>query len=158
MSHTTARSRHSLTQRCPRLPREPQTICPGYRNINRCDLTLGNDSELPVDRAHRTPGGRPKPGVPPRMLIMRMLLYEDKEEARKAGTVEYNGNRNSLYPDYGVGIQQRLRSFMEVKRKLRDKGLAYALLPLVRLRIDVLGKRYFFDNVEDVMQFIENKG
>ncbi|KAJ1216919.1 hypothetical protein NDU88_004517 [Pleurodeles waltl] len=114
---------------------------------------LGNDGKLPVDRAHRTLGGRLKPGSPPRLLIMWMLWYKDKmniqKEARKTRTVEYNGNRISFYPDYGVATQRRRRSIMAVKHKLRDKGLDYALLPPARLRIDVQGTRRFLKTMDN---------
>ncbi|KAJ1180928.1 hypothetical protein NDU88_006139 [Pleurodeles waltl] len=87
---------------------------------------LGNAVEMAVDRGHRTPGGKPKPGALLRMAIMRIPQYKDKmnilAEAQK-NTVEYKGKINSFYSDYGVATQRRRTSFMEVKCKPRDKGL-----------------------------------
>ncbi|KAJ1214184.1 hypothetical protein NDU88_001810 [Pleurodeles waltl] len=97
---------------------------------------LGNEGVLLVGRAHRTPGGKSKPGAPPRMLIMQMLRYKDKmnivAEARQKGNVEYKRTP-----------------------KLRDKGLNLALLPPVCLCIDFQGKRHFFYTEADDMQFVE---
>ncbi|KAJ1195396.1 hypothetical protein NDU88_004676 [Pleurodeles waltl] len=55
---------------------------------------------LQVDRAHRSPGGKPKPGVQPRMLIAGMQRYKDKTNVLAAAhakrNVEFFGNRISF--------------------------------------------------------------
>ncbi|KAJ1081314.1 hypothetical protein NDU88_001496 [Pleurodeles waltl] len=70
--------------------------------------------------------------------------------------MEYNGNRIYFYPDYGTVTQEKGRSFVELRKKLRERGLAYALLPPAHLRVDLRGKRHFIDQTEEGMQFIEN--
>ncbi|KAJ1197410.1 hypothetical protein NDU88_001270 [Pleurodeles waltl] len=93
------------------------------------------------------------------MLIARLLRYKDKLRILNAvhiQDVEYNGTRISFYPDCGTATQKKWRSYVEVKKKLRERGLAYALLPPGQLRVDVRGKRHLFDQLEEAMQFIEN--
>ncbi|KAJ1126661.1 hypothetical protein NDU88_005068 [Pleurodeles waltl] len=58
--------------------------------------------------------------------------------------------------DYGTATQKKWRFFMEVKKKLQERGLVHVLLPPAQLHVDVLGKRHFFDNPEEAMQFIKN--
>ncbi|KAJ1188861.1 hypothetical protein NDU88_005618 [Pleurodeles waltl] len=38
---------------------------------------------LIVERAHRVPGGPPRPGAPPRPLIARLLNYRDRDQVLK---------------------------------------------------------------------------
>ncbi|KAJ1109599.1 hypothetical protein NDU88_006959 [Pleurodeles waltl] len=126
------------------------TVFPGLRG----------EEGIQVDRAHRTPGGKPKPGAPPCMFIARLLQYKDKlnvlTAAHAQGDVEYNGNRIFFYPDYGTATEKKHRSFMEAKKKLQEHRLVYALLPPARLQGDVRGKRHFFDEPEEAIQFTEN--
>ncbi|KAJ1154014.1 hypothetical protein NDU88_006771 [Pleurodeles waltl] len=74
--------------------------------------------------------------------------------AHQQGDVEYNANRISFYPDYGVTTQKMRRLFVKMKRKLRNCGKAYALLPLARLQLDLQGKRHYFKLAEKAMQFL----
>ncbi|KAJ1136510.1 hypothetical protein NDU88_002925 [Pleurodeles waltl] len=101
---------------------------------------FGGAEGVQVERTHRNPGRRLQPGAPERINMARMLRYKDKLNiltvARQHGNVEYNGNKTSFYPDYGIATQKEWKMFMDVKKRLRDRGLSYVLLPPVRLRVD----------------------
>ncbi|KAJ1117107.1 hypothetical protein NDU88_005307 [Pleurodeles waltl] len=102
-------------------------------------LGLGGEEGLHVDRAHRTPGGKPKQGALLWMLIDRQLRKKDKlrilTAAHVQGNAAYNGNSISFY--YGTATQKKWICFVEVEKKLQERGLAYSLLLLAWLRVDL---------------------
>ncbi|KAJ1187306.1 hypothetical protein NDU88_004083 [Pleurodeles waltl] len=60
--------------------------------------------------------------------------------ARKGG-VKWKQDR--FFPDYRTPMQKNRRSCVEIKKKLRRCCIAYALLPLARLRVGAHGKKLF---------------
>ena len=50
-----------------------------------------------------------------------------------------------IFPDYSRAVQQRQRSFKEVKQKLRAMNLQYMLLFPARLKVIYQSKTLFFD-------------
>ncbi|KAJ1177487.1 hypothetical protein NDU88_002742 [Pleurodeles waltl] len=110
-------------------------------------MRIGTEVEMTVNRAHRTPGGRPKSRAPSTMMIAGMLPYKDKISilvaACQQGEIELHWSRISFYPDYSVEMQKRTRTLVEVKWKQWDNGWAYALLTPAQLRVDHQGKNIF---------------
>jgi hypothetical protein len=70
---------------------------------------------IELQRAHRALAARPKPGQPPRVIMMQFLRYQDKERAlaraRQLGTLRHENNIIRLYPDYSFDLQQKRRRF-----------------------------------------------
>lgn len=54
-------------------------------------------------------------------------------KVREMGNIMYNGNRISMCPDFSPELQKRRAKFGEVKRKLQQLKVKYALLYLARL-------------------------
>lgn len=112
-----------------------------------------------VERAHRIPTGRPKPGANPRPLILKILNYRDRDillqKARDKGTILFENQRVSLYPDYTVAVQKQRFSFQLIKQKLRAAHLKYALLFPARLKIFYDKKTYFFTCPSEAEEWLE---
>ena len=72
--------------------------------------------------------------------------------------MEYNGNWISINSDYGFGTQKKRKLFEEVKHKLSQWNVFYALLPPAHFRSDARGKRHFFDIPEEAIIYVETLG
>lgn len=101
-----------------------------------------------VERAHRVPPTPPIPGNPPRPFLLKLLNYRDRDRilaaAREKQDLRFNNAKIMLFPDYSPEVQQRRRSFTEVRRRLRDKGLKLSLLYPSKLRVVDGDRAHFF--------------
>ena len=113
-----------------------------------------------LQHAHRTLALRPKPGQPPRAIIMQFLRYQDKERAltvvRQRGTLRHENNIIRLYPDYSFELQQKRRRFDEAKKILREKRVEYRLVYPARLLLKHAGKELRYADPDEARTFAEN--
>ena len=114
-----------------------------------------------VERAHRIPGGRPKPGMPPRTIIARVLNYRDRDtvlqEARVAPQVKCDNAVIRFFPDFTLQVQQQRRNFLEVKKRLRELNYKYAMMFPAKLRVASGGKVLFFFKPEAAWDWLEEQ-
>lgn len=102
---------------------------------------LGDDNftkPVVIDRAHRTLQPKPPEGSRPRMIIARVHLIQEKEKILRLGrqsSMEYEGNRILIFPDYTAEVMEQRRSFREVLRLLREKEIRHSLRFPARLHI-----------------------
>lgn len=112
-----------------------------------------------AERAHRVPTGSRPPGAPPRPFLVRFLNYRDHDmllaEARKHKELKFENARIMLFPDFSVETQRRRRSFMDVKKRLRDRELKYSMLYPSRLHVQFKGTVKFFDNPQDACDWLD---
>lgn len=110
-----------------------------------------------VERAHRSLGPRPKPGLPPRPIIARLLNFLDRDTALRLamekGNLKWQGSRLSLFPDFTMMVQEARRKYSGVKATLHNLGLKYGMLYLARLRVEVNGRPRIFDTPTAVQEF-----
>lgn len=106
-----------------------------------------------VERAHRVPTGRRPPGAPPRPFLVRFLNYRDRDrilsEARKHPHLKYENADVHFYPDFSADLQKKRKTFQDIRRRLREKGLPYSMLYPSRLRVVHAGTAKFFDSPEE---------
>ena len=121
----------------------------------------GLSKHFTIERAHRIPGGKPKPGTPPRTIIARVFNYRDRDtilqEARKAKPVRIENNEVGFFPDFTLQVQRRRREFYDIKRRLREQNLKYAMLFPARLRVEADGKTHFFTSPEEAWEWSETR-
>ena len=114
-----------------------------------------------VERAHRVPGGRPRPGAPPRTIIARIFNFRDRDvilqEARKNPPVKIDNATISFFPDFTLRIQAQRREFLAVKKRMRCRGLKYSMLFPSRLRVAVNNKTFFFDTPEEAWDWLDER-
>ena len=107
-----------------------------------------------IERAHRVPGRRLPPGSPPRPMLAKLLHFRDRDAilrvARSRAQIQFENARVLLFPDYTAAVQQQRRSFNEVKARMRDMNLQYALIFPARMKVNIKGRFCFFDDPECV--------
>lgn len=112
-----------------------------------------------VERAHRVPGGRPKPGAPPSPIIARIFNFRDRDAilqaSRVGGPVKFENTTVSFYPDVTQSVQKQRLGFQGVKRRMRDMDLKYAMLFPARLRVEYEDKAFFFDRPDVVSDWLD---
>lgn len=79
-----------------------------------------------------------------------MLFYKDRvtilQKAREMGNILYEGKRVSIYSDFSPELQKWGAKFLEIKHKLQQMKVSYALLYSVRPQVTALGETLFFDS------------
>uniref|UniRef100_H3ARV8 L1 transposable element RRM domain-containing protein n=1 Tax=Latimeria chalumnae TaxID=7897 RepID=H3ARV8_LATCH len=116
-------------------------------------------NNLEVERAHRAFLPRTSNANRPRMLIFKLLCYQDKEvilrQARKLGALTFKNKPIYIFPDMSADLFQKRKSFFGVKRLCKDLDIPFALLFPARLRIDFKGQCLFFTNPLDAENHIK---
>lgn len=112
-----------------------------------------------VERAHRVPGGKPKPGVRPRPILARIFNFRDRDvilqAARVAPPIQIDNQVITLYPDYTAMVTKQRQGFLDVKKELRDRDLKYSMLFPAKLRVEAEGKVWFFHTPEETKEWLE---
>lgn len=117
---------------------------------------------LVIERAHRIPGGRPKPNSPltPRPLILKFLNFRDKvrvmQAARAKGKVIYGTRHIMFFPDFSAEVTKRRMKYGEVKQQLRTRGIQFGLIFPARMYTLHNGKRRVFNTPEEVESFLRD--
>lgn len=110
-----------------------------------------------VERAHRSLDPRPKPGLPPRPIIARLLNFRDRDTAlrlaREKGDLNWQGSKISMFPDFTEMVQEACRKYTGVKATLQNLGLKYGMLYPARLRVEINGRPRIFDSPAAVLEF-----
>lgn len=111
-----------------------------------------------MECAHRVPSGRRPDGAWPRAFLDRLLNFRDRDlilsEARKHPEIKYENAVIHLYPDFSQDLQKKLRSFTDVCRRLREKGLVYNMLYPSRLKVIHNGSAKFFESPADAVDWL----
>lgn len=98
------------------------------------------DGRVKLERAHRTLAQKPVPtaAVPhprPRAVLLRFHAFRDKQRAMEAarnasldGGVKFNGSKLMFFNDFSATVMKRRKRYDDVKKKLREKKIPYAML------------------------------
>lgn len=124
--------------------------------------TMGRNILSPffaIERAHRVPTRAPPPGAPPRPILMKLLHFRDRDAilraAREKGDITIQGHKVSFYPDFSNEIQKRRMQFLDVKKRLRNIGISYAMQYPARLRVAAQDTTHFFDSPKDAVKWLD---
>ena len=74
------------------------------------------------------------------------------------GRLKIDNSRISLFPDYSAVVQKQRAKFVEVKRRLRDLNVQYAMLYPSRLWVVARDEVLFFDNSSAAVQWLDANG
>lgn len=124
---------------------------------------LGDDNftkPVVIDRAHRIQQPKPPEGSRPRMIIARVHLTQEKEKILRLGrqcSMEYEGNRVLIFPDYTAEVMEQRRNFREVLQLLREKEIRHSLRFPARLHIHRQGQVKTFNDPDEAKTFINQK-
>ena len=75
--------------------------------------------------------------------------------ARETENPQFENHKISIYPDYTQKVQDSRKSYLEVKRKLREMDIKYMLLYPAKLRVIHAGKSYFFKHPNEVWNWLD---
>ncbi|RXN12027.1 GTPase IMAP family member 7-like protein [Labeo rohita] len=138
--------------------------------------------KLKLERAHRSLAPKPAQGGRPRPVIIRFHNFQDKQRVMTAATKLFTLNSKqtsssrdadapkiSFFNDYSAAVVQKRRAFNEVKTRLRELQMEYALLYPATLSVKVGRARKKFVSpeedgyskplpVEVALQILANKG
>ena len=104
-----------------------------------------------LERAHRSPGQRPREGQPPRPFVVCFHRFQEKEKAlqwARTHDVEFNGSKLMIYPDMSAGLVNKRAAFKDVKQLLYEKKIRFSLLHPARLRVQFEDETLVFHSPE----------
>ncbi|KAL0147048.1 hypothetical protein M9458_057572, partial [Cirrhinus mrigala] len=106
--------------------------------------------KLKLERAHRSFAPKPAQGGRPRPVIVRFHNFQDKQRVMTAATKLFTLNSKltsssrdadapkiTFFNDYSAAVVQKRRAFNEVKTRLRELQMEYALLYPATLSVKV---------------------
>ena len=96
------------------------------------------------------------------MIIAKLHNDGDAVEilrrARDRVSLEYNGNRIAIFPDYTPSVAKARAAFTDVRKALRGrKGVRYGLLYPARLRISHNNEDEEFLDSSRAMEYVQKK-
>lgn len=104
--------------------------------------------------------GRRPAGACPRAFLVHLLNFTDRDlilaKAHKHPELKYENATIHLYPDFSPDLQKKQRSFIDVHRHLREKGLVYNMLHPSRLKVIHNGSAKFFESPTDAVDWLDS--
>lgn len=127
--------------------------------------TFGNEAFSPlfaVERVHRVPTHPLPLGNHPHPFLFKVLNYKDRDailsKARAmSGNMVIDNSKISLFPDFSAELQKQRTKFNDVKKRLRDLNVQYAMLYPSRLRVAALGEVHFVDHTTSAAQWLNRE-
>lgn len=74
-----------------------------------------------------------------------------------SGEMAIDNSKISLFSDFSAELQKQRAKFTDVKKRLRDLNLPYAMLYPAQLRVVALGKSHFFDLPTSAGQWLDQE-
>ena len=92
----------------------------------RSSLPIPREMEICIERAHRSLQPKPKPGDPPRVIIVCFLDYKVKDFVIQAAwnlknNIIYEGQTIYFNQDYTTETQRKRKQVRDVIKKLKEK-------------------------------------
>lgn len=105
------------------------------------------------ERDHGVPGKQPRPRAPPRPIIASVFNFRDRDAilqaVRNGPPLKTDNGTITFFPDFTMKVQAQRRSFMAVKKALRDKEIKCSMQFPAKLRVALDGKVWFFQSPEE---------
>ncbi|KAI2657411.1 Neurexin-1a-beta [Labeo rohita] len=110
--------------------------------------------QVKIERAHALTR-RPAPGERPRALILKLHNFQDKarilQAARAAGQLVYKWHNISIFEDFSVAVVRKRQAFGNVKKRLRERGITFAMIYPAILRVQHDGVKLFKQPEETIV-------
>uniref|UniRef100_A0A3B3HYL6 L1 transposable element RRM domain-containing protein n=1 Tax=Oryzias latipes TaxID=8090 RepID=A0A3B3HYL6_ORYLA len=111
-----------------------------------------------VDRCHRVPAGGRTPGKRPRVFLVKLHNFQDKvrimQAARKKQALKFGDAPIMIFDDFSAAVSKKREEFSAVKRRLRERGLQYAMLYPSTLKVWHGGRSRAFERPKEAAQFL----
>uniref|UniRef100_H3B7H5 L1 transposable element RRM domain-containing protein n=1 Tax=Latimeria chalumnae TaxID=7897 RepID=H3B7H5_LATCH len=120
-------------------------------------LGLADGTQLEVERAHHTLAPHPEASQRLCPFIVTFLRFQEKEmiicKAKERGALDWEGNKILIFPDLSKELQEKRRTFLDVKKQLREQGAKYGLFYPATLKIFLEVRVYSFINPKEAQAF-----
>lgn len=117
------------------------------------------DHQVKIERAHRVPSRPPTSGERPRALLLKLHNFQDKvrilQAARVARQLTFKRHNISIFEDFSVAIVRKRQAFGNVKKRLHERGIRYAMIYPATLRVQHNGGEKFFKQPTEVESFLD---
>ncbi|CAI5638836.1 unnamed protein product [Oreochromis niloticus] len=119
------------------------------------------DTNLGIQRCHRSLGPKPPPGSNPRSVVIHFLEYKIKDLVlRSAWTkkeIRLKGRRVYFDQDYPSDILAKRKAYNTIRRILKEKGLRFQTLYPSRLRVFYESGPVIYNNAQDASEDLEKR-
>lgn len=106
---------------------EGKEMVPFMVEFFRTTLTLKDDLEIKLERAHRAIAPKPKTKASTRSIIVRFLDFSVKQavlqQAWKQRDITFQGQKVYFDQDYSPDVQRKRKQVREVIKRLREKNI-----------------------------------
>lgn len=106
---------------------EGKEMVPFMVEFFRTTLTLKDDVEIKLERAHRAIAPKPKTKASTRSIIVRFLDFSVKQavlqQAWKQRDITFQGQKVYFDQDYSPDVQRKRKKVREVIKRLREKNI-----------------------------------
>lgn len=80
------------------------------------------------------------------------------QSTRTRNNLKYEGHRIVIFPDYTQRVQDQRRTFLAVKRRMREAEVKYSLLYPAKLQIKHMGRALFFGSAAEASDRMDAAG
>lgn len=130
-----------------------KTWLPELLNINF------KGGSVKLDRCHRVLTRRPPPDQRPRAVIIKLHYFQDKvrvmQAARNTHPLLHNGAQIMIFEDLSVAVMKKRQEFYQVKQRLREREISFAMMYPATLRIRLDGQEKFLKSPKEVAAFLD---
>uniref|UniRef100_H3BGT2 L1 transposable element RRM domain-containing protein n=1 Tax=Latimeria chalumnae TaxID=7897 RepID=H3BGT2_LATCH len=110
-----------------------------------------------IECVHHALRPRPKEGEKPRIMIFKVLRFQDKvrilRRAREKGQLTYLHQKIFFFPDVSAELQARRRKFTEARRLCHSMQLSFSLLHPAKLRVSLKDAPKFFTDPKQLRKY-----
>ncbi|KAK1890959.1 LINE-1 retrotransposable element ORF1 protein [Dissostichus eleginoides] len=145
---------------CQRKQRESVTKYVEQLLSTELELQEGNVINLKIQRAHRALAQKPPPTATPRSIVVNFLQFDTKEVILKKAwqkKISVGGKRIFFDHDYATAVVQKRKSYLGIKKVLKDKGIRFQT-PLAKIRIYWEAGVKTYDDAIDAARDMRERG
>lgn len=117
--------------------------------------------DLQIQRAHRSLAPKPKPGQPPRSIVINFQQFTVKEmilkKAWEKKTITLGANRIYFDDDYSERMLQQRKAYANIKKILKREGIRFQT-PLNKMRIHWANGVKTYGSAEEAASALRGRG
>lgn len=130
-------------------------------NFLKEQLSLGEDVDFQIQRAHRSLGPKPQDTTTTRSIIVNFLRYDMKEKILKAAwekKITYHGKIISFAHDLPTEINNKLREYKDIKKILKEEKIRFQTPYPAKMRIHWNNGTRLYSNASEAAEDMKKRG
>lgn len=141
---------------------EGKEMVPFMVEFFRTTLTLKDDVEIKLERAHRAIAPKPKTKASTRSIIVRFLDFSVKQavlqQAWKQRDITFQGQKVYFDQDYSPDVQRKRKQVREVIKRLREKNIKAQTAYPAQLKVFLDTGVKVFPSLLEAQSFLKELG